>query len=153
MDIHDLAICRKYRFVEGEGPLDADVMLIGQNPGKEEDRTGRPFVGRAGIYLNKVLKKNGINREEIYITSVVKCRTPHNRKPNQKEIETSIPYLIEQIKKIDPKIIVLMGKVAWNTPRQDDREYIETYHPAAAMRFPKIRKKFEADFKKLRKKL
>jgi len=153
MNIHDLEICQKYRFVEGEGPGDAKVMLIGQNPGKEEDKTGRPFVGRAGTYLNKVLKENGINRDEIYITSVVKCRTPHNRKPTQEEIDTSLPYLLDQIEKINPKIIVLMGKVAWNTPRQKSREYIETYHPAAAMRFPEIRKKFESDFKKLGKKL
>jgi DNA polymerase len=153
MDIHDLEICQKYRFVEGEGPLDAEVMLIGQNPGREEDKTGRPFVGRAGTYLNKVLRKNGIKREKIYITSVVKCRTPRNRKPTQKEIKASIPYLVKQIKKIDPKIIVLMGKVAWKIPRMEDRYYIQTYHPAAAMRFPKVRKKFESDFKKLKKKL
>jgi len=153
MNIHDLKICQKFRFVEGEGPLDAEVMLIGQNPGKEENKTGRPFVGRAGKYLGKVLKKNKIKRKDIYITSVVKCRTPHNRKPTQKEIETSVPYLVEQIKKIDPKIIVLMGKVAWEIPRVGKREYIETYHPAAAMRFPKIREKFEADFKELGKRL
>jgi DNA polymerase len=133
--------------------LDAEVMLVGQNPGREEDKTGRPFVGRAGRYLDKILNKNEIQRDKIYITSVVKCRTPGNRKPTQKEIATSMPYLLNQIEKIDPKIIVLMGKVAWKTPRQDDREYIKTYHPAAAMRFPKIRRKFEDDFKKLAKKL
>ncbi|MFW6140779.1 MAG: uracil-DNA glycosylase [Acidobacteriota bacterium] len=153
MNIHDLEICRKSRFVEGEGPLDADLMLIGQNPGEEENKKGRPFMGRAGTYLNKVLKKNGIKRDKIYITSVVKCKTPRNRKPTHEEIEASIPYLVKQIKKICPRIIVLMGKVAWETPRLDNTKYIETYHPAAAMRFPKLRKKFEADFKKLGKRL
>ena len=149
MNIYDLEIFRKYRFVEGEGPLNAEIMLIGQNPGKEEDRTGRPFVGRAGQYLDKVLENSGMKRDDIYLTSIVKCRTPGNRKPTKKEIEISIPYLVEQIKNIKPLTIVLMGKAAWNTPRLDGIKYIETYHPAAAMRFPDIRKKFEADFIKI----
>ena len=149
MQIHDLQICREYRFVEGEGPPDADIMLVGQNPGKEEDRTGRPFVGRAGKYLDKVLTQSGMARKEIYLTSIVKCRTPDNRTPTKQEIAVSIPYLVKQIEHIAPKLVVLMGKVAWHTPRNDGPTYIETYHPAAAMRFPKIQKKFENDFRKI----
>ncbi|RLG16093.1 uracil-DNA glycosylase [Candidatus Pacearchaeota archaeon] len=151
-----LKSCKKYplckqckNIVVGEGNIKAKIMLIGQNPGKEEDKTGRPFVGKSGKYLNKVLSKNKIKREEIYITSVVKCKTPNNRKPTQKEIEFFMPFLIKQIKLIKPKIIVLMGRVTLKTPIYKDIKYIKTYHPAAAMRFPKIKKKFEGDFKVL----
>jgi len=149
MKIWDLQICREHRFVEGEGPLDADIMLVGQNPGVKENRTGRPFVGRAGQYLDKVLEQSGMKRNRIYVTSIVKCKTPDNRKPTRHEIRISIPYLVNQINHIAPELVVLMGTVAWNTPRSKDITYIETYHPAAAMRFPKIQKKFEDDFKKI----
>ncbi len=138
------------RVILGEGPFDAKVMLVGQNPGAEEDKLGRPFVGRSGKYLDKVLKENGIDRAMLFITSVVKCKTPGNRKPTKKEIEECLPLLIEQIKSIKPKLIVLMGGVAWQTPRLEGILYMETYHPAAAMRFPKIREKFEEDFKSLK---
>ncbi len=137
------------RIILGEGPLDARIMLIGQNPGAEEDRVGRPFVGRSGKYLDKVLAENGIRRETLFITSVVKCKTPGNRKPTPKEIENCLPLLLDQIKSIRPKMIVLMGEVARHTPRLDGIKYFETYHPAAAMRFPTVRAKFEDDFKKI----
>jgi uracil-DNA glycosylase len=137
------------RIVMGEGPSDAQIMLIGQNPGAEEDKQGRPFVGRSGKYLNKVLAENNIKRESLFITSVVKCKTPGNRKPTKKEIEDCLPLLIEQIKSIKPKLIVLMGEVARQTPRLEGIQYLETHHPAAAMRFPGIRAKFEADFQRL----
>ena len=135
--------------VPGEGPSDARVMLIGQNPGAEEDKLGRPFVGRSGKYLDKVLKENGIERSSLFITSVVKCKTPKNRKPTPQEIENCLPYLVEQIKDIKPELIVLMGQVAWGIPRLAGIQFIETYHPAAAMRFPKIKEKFEADFRRI----
>lgn len=133
--------------VIGEGPVPARIMLIGQNPGAEEQKTGRPFVGRSGKYLNKVLSANGMNREDIFITSVVKCPTVANRKPTDREIKGCLPLLMQQIKEVKPQLIVLMGAVAWNTPRLSGIDYVQTYHPAAAMRFPKIRTKFEADFK------
>ncbi|MEA2069765.1 MAG: uracil-DNA glycosylase [Asgard group archaeon] len=135
--------------VPGEGPLNSKYMLIGQNPGKKEDETGRPFVGRSGTYLNKILRQNGLTREMFYITSVVKHASPNNRKPTKKEIEACLPYLLEQIKIIQPEIIVLMGKVAWEVPKEKKRTYIKTYHPAAAMRFPKFREKFKKDFHQL----
>lgn len=135
----------------GEGPNDADVMMIGQNPGKEEIKQKRPFVGRSGRYLDKVLQQNGIDRSKLYLTGVVKEATPGNRKPNAREIARWMPCLIAEIKRIKPKLIVLMGRVAWETPRFEGIEYIETYHPAAAMRFPEIRKRFEADISKLKK--
>jgi len=137
-------------FVAGEGPRDAEIMLVGQNPGKEEARVGRPFVGRSGKFLDQALKKHGIDRKRLYITSVVKCSTPGNRKPTAKEIREWMPYLLEEISQIKPKTVVLMGEVAWKTPRSEGIKYIETYHPAAAMRFPAARGRFEEDFKKLK---
>ncbi len=136
--------------VPPEGPVPARVMLIGQNPGAEEEKTGRPFIGRSGKYLNQVLQQSNIHRENLFITSVVKCRTEGNRKPTRTEIKNCLPLLLEQIKQVKPEIIVLMGEVARQAPRLPEIRYLETYHPAAAMRFPKIRAKFEADFKKLR---
>jgi uracil-DNA glycosylase len=136
--------------VLGEGPPDARIMLIGQNPGREEAKQGKPFVGRAGRYLNSVLAKNRIDRKKLYITSVVKQTTPKNRKPTQNEINYWMPYLVEEIERIKPKVIFLMGEVAWKTPRFRGIRYIETYHPAAAMRFPKVRKRFESDIRQVK---
>jgi uracil-DNA glycosylase len=135
--------------VLGEGPSHADVMLIGQNPGKEEVKQGKPFVGRSGKYLDTILVKNNIERSKLYITSVVKHSTPGNRRPEEREIRHWMPYLIDEIKRVKPKIILLMGEVAWRTPRFEGIKYIETYHPAAAMRFPKARERFEKDFQEL----
>lgn len=152
--------CRKCRLwqgakhaVPGEGPNNARLMLVGQNPGAEEDRTGRPFVGRAGKFLNAVLAKNGINREEVFITNIVKHMTPKNRKPLLDEVEACLPYLMEQVRLVKPKTVVLMGAVAWQAPREKGITYVETYHPSAAMRFPKMRKRFEEDFSLLKKRL
>jgi uracil-DNA glycosylase len=136
-----------------EGPKDARVMLVGQNPGREEVKQNRPFVGRAGKYLNKVLLKKGIDRSQLYLTSVVKEPTPANRKPTANEIKRWMPYLMREIREIDPQIVVLMGRVAWETPRTTEIEYMETYHPAAAMRFSKVRVKFEKDMGMLRRKM
>ena len=136
--------------VPGEGPQNAKLMLVGQNPGIEEDKTGRPFVGRAGKFLNKVLAENGINREEVFITNVVKHVTPQNRKPFPHEIEACAPYLTEHTNLIKPKIVVLMGAVAWQASKIEGIKYIETVHPSAAMRFTKMKKRFLEDFLILR---
>ena len=136
--------------VAGEGPANAEVMLIGQNPGGEEAKQGRPFVGRSGKYLNTVLRKNKLERNKLYITSVVKETTPRNRKPTAEEIRYWMPHLLDEVQQVKPRIIVLMGSVALKTPRLKGVEYVETYHPAAAMRFPRAREKFENDFEKLK---
>jgi DNA polymerase len=133
-----------------EGPENAAVMLIGQNPGREEVAQNRPFVGRSGKYLDGVLQKKGIDRKQLYLTCVVKEPTPGNKKPSVEQIARWLPCLEKEIKKIQPRIIVLMGKIAWHTPRIQGVEYIETYHPAAAMRFPKIKQPFERDIETLR---
>jgi uracil-DNA glycosylase family 4 len=117
-------------------------MIVGQNPGADEDETGRPFVGRSGKYLTKTLAEYGIHREHIYITNIVKHISPKNRKPYPNEIATCLPYLQEQIRIIQPKIIVLLGTSAKETPRVEGIRYFEIIHPSAAMRFTKMREKF-----------
>ena len=136
-----------------EGPANAPVMLVGQNPGKEEVRQNRPFVGRAGKYLDQVLARNNIDRKRLYLTSMVKEPTPGNRKPTAMEIDRWLPVLVREIKLIHPEIVVLMGRVAWQAPRLKGIDYMETYHPAAAMRFPAIREKFENDLAGLGRRL
>jgi len=152
--------CRKCRLwqdaknaVPGEGPPNAKLILVGQNPGTEEDKTGKPFVGRAGKFLNKVLAQNGINREEVFVTNIVKHVTPQNRKPLLDEIEACAPYLTAQINLIKPRLVVLMGAIAWQTPRLEDLEYLEIYHPSAAMRFNKMRTKFREQIAAIPKRL
>jgi len=152
--------CRKCRLwqgakhgVTGEGPLDARVMFVGQNPGAEEDEQGRPFVGRAGKYLTKTLAEFGIKREEVYITNIVKHTSPQNRKPYPDEVEACLPYLVEQIGIIKPKIIVLLGASAKETPRLEGIEYVEIIHPSAAMRFTKMRQRFRDQIAELSRKI
>ena len=152
--------CKKCRLwqgakhgVLGEGPLNAKVMLIGQNPGAEEDETGRPFIGRAGKYLTKVLAENGIKREDLYITNIVKHVSPKNRKPYTDEVEACLPYLITQINSVKPKMIVLLGASAKGAPRLAGIEYIEVIHPSAAMRFNKMGDKFRDQIAELAKKM
>jgi len=152
--------CKKCRLwqtslhgVPGEGPTDAKIMFIGQNPGAEEDKTGRPFIGRAGKFLTKTLVEFGINREDVYITNIVKHTSPENRKPYPDEVITCIPYLTQQIAIIKPKIIVLLGASAKETPRIDGITYLEIIHPSAAMRFTKMREKFQTQIAELAKQI
>jgi len=144
--------CRKCRLwqeakhgVPGEGPLNAKVMLVGQNPGADEDETGRPFVGRAGKFLTKVLDENGIKREDVFITNIVKHISPQNRKPYPDEVAACLPYLNTQISAIKPKIIVLLGASAKDTPRLEGIEYMQVIHPSAAMRFNNMRETSSED--------
>jgi len=148
--------CKKCRLwqgakhvVPGEGPLNAKVMLIGQNPGADEDETGRPFVGKAGKYLTKTLAEYGIKREDVFITNIVKHVSPENRKPYPDEVAACLPYLNVQISLIKPKIIVLLGASAKETPRIDGIKYIQIIHPSAAMRFTKMREKFREQIAEL----
>lgn len=148
----EICRCRRCRLwmnsknaVPGGGPANAAVMLIGQNPGAEEDKTGRPFVGRSGRFLDSILGRNGIDRSKLFITGVVKHTSPGNRMPKRDEIEACIPYTIKQVELIKPRVILLMGALAKQMPRQDNITYITTVHPAAAVRFEKYRKIFEED--------
>lgn len=151
--------CRRCRLwmgakqgVPGEGPLDAKIMVVGQNPGAEEDETGKPFVGRAGRYLTAVLAEFGIKREDLYITNIVKHVSPKNRRPYSDEIAACLPYLKTQTSIINPRIIVLFGAVAKQTPRVAGIEYLEVVHPSSAMRFPKSKEKFRLQIAELAKK-
>jgi len=155
--------------VPGEGPVNAKIMIIGMAPGVEEDKTGRPFIGRAGKFLNQLLKIARIEREKIFITSPLKClpQPPPNRKPTKKEIEACLPYLKKQIEIINPQKFILLGEVAFSVffpkeklsdfrgkwVKKSDKKYFVTYHPAAGLRFPKIRKILEKDFRKLKEKI
>jgi uracil-DNA glycosylase family 4 len=139
--------------VPGEGPFDAKVMFVGQNPGADEDELGRPFVGRSGKYLTKTLAEYGIKREDVFITNIVKHISPENRKPFDDEIRACLPYLIAQINFIKPKIIVLLGASAKEAPRIDGIEYIQVIHPSAAMRFTQMREKFRCQINELAKRI
>lgn len=154
--------------VPGEGPENADIMLIGEAPGYYEDQKGRPFVGNAGEVLTELLKKAGLKREEVFIGNVLKCRPPENRDPTEEEIEACSPYLKNQIRKIKPKLIVSLGRFATrlllNRQIKISREHgklkksdyggwscklFVSYHPAAALYGGGTREKLEEDFKKL----
>lgn len=97
--------------VPGEGSTDADLMFIGEAPGRDEDLQGRPFVGRAGQLLTRIIQAMNLRREDVYITNIVKCRPPNNREPNRRETDECKSYLFEQIENIQPKVIVTLGNV------------------------------------------
>jgi len=151
--------------VPGEGQPQARVMLIGEGPGWHEDQQGRPFVGNAGKFLNELLAKAGLRREEVFITNVVKCRPPGNRDPLPDEIAACAPYLERQIAAIDPEIIVTLGrfsmarwfagerisKIHGQPKREGKRLIVPMYHPAAALHQSALRGAIEEDFAKLPK--
>lgn len=139
------------RVVFGEGSPDADVLVVGEAPGAEEDRTGRPFVGRAGKLLDLLLASVGLSRESVYICNVLKCRPPGNRNPQPDEVEACSPYLLRQVELVKPRVIAAFGTFAaqtlLGTPtpigklRGRVHDYrglplVATYHPAALLRTP-----------------
>jgi DNA polymerase len=149
--------------VPGEGPPKARVMLIGEGPGWHEDQQGRPFVGNAGKFLNELLGKAGLRREDVFVTNVVKCRPPGNRDPMPDEIAACATYLERQIAAIDPDVVVTLGRFSmarWfpgerisrihGQPKRDGRRLIvPMYHPAAALHQGALRGAIEEDFAKL----
>lgn len=151
--------------VFGEGNINCDAMFIGEAPGEQEDIQKRPFVGRGGQLLNKMLEKTDWKREEVYITNIVKRRPPNNRDPFPEEIETYKPYLTKQIEIINPKIIVTLGRFSMNyfNPnlkisrdhgkifRMNGRLLVPMYHPAAVLRNPNLLDEYAREFKKLSK--
>ena len=152
--------------VMGEGNLDSKIVFFGEAPGKVENETGRPFVGRAGKFLDKMLSSGRIRRKEIFIASGIVKFYPGRRAPTPKEIELCLPYTLKQIAIIKPKLTVLLGNVAIKSLLDRRLEvskihgklfrtargvFFPTFHPSAAMRFPVVRKKMENDFRKLKK--
>jgi len=169
----EIRSCRKCQLwktrknaVPGEGPINAKVIVIGMAPGVQEDLSGKPFIGSAGKLLNELLKIGGIERKKIFITSVLKClpQPPENKKPKKKEIKACLPYLKRQIEILNPQKFILLGEVAFSVffpnkklkdfrgrvIKKHGKKYFITYHPAAGLRFPKIRRILEKDFKKIR---
>ncbi len=152
--------------VPGKGPADAQIMFIGEGPGEVEDRTGEPFVGKAGQLLTKMIEAIQLKREDVYITNVVKCRPPNNRTPLPDEVAECFPYLVRQIELIDPLIICCLGGPAASALLKADSgisklrgtihlyrniAVIPTYHPAAVLRFPeKYKRSVWNDLKMLR---
>ena len=160
----DCGLCNtRTQAVPGEGPLDAEVMFVGEGPGFHEDQQARPFVGPAGRLLDELLASAGLRRSDVYITNVVKCRPPNNRDPLPGEIEACRKYLEQQIRMIQPQLIVTLGRysLAWFFPRdsvskvhghlrrQDGMYYLHMYHPAAALHAGNLRKTIEDDFRKI----
>lgn len=152
--------------VFGEGSAQADVFFIGEAPGLKEDQVGRPFIGRSGQLLTKILNEIGLKREDVYISNIVKRRPPENRDPFPSEIEKYKPYLQEQIKIINPKIIVTLGRFALNffIPEAKISSYqgrvfkleegiiiLPMFHPAAALRSTKNLVNFKNGFFVLKK--
>ena len=149
--------------VPGEGPEDAEIMFIGEGPGFHEDRQGRPFVGAAGNYLNELLGKIDLGRQNVYITNVVKCRPPGNRDPQQAEIEACRPYLDRQIELIRPRLIVTLGRFSMQryfpgasisrihgqAKRVGNVIYYPMFHPAAALHQPRWRTLLDEDILKI----
>ena len=161
----DLAKTRK-NVVFGEGNPKAKLMFIGEGPGATEDETGRPFVGRAGQLLTKMIENVlEIPRSEVYIANIVKCRPPGNRVPTPQEAQTCIPYLMKQIEIVDPKILVALGSTSYrwltgdNTPISkvrgetlsfQGRILIPTFHPSFLLRNPSKKREVYQDLLKIK---
>lgn len=152
-EIGDCTRCKLHKsrttIVFGEGKPNADLMFVGEGPGADEDLQGRPFVGRAGILLTKMISAMGLRRDDVYIANIVKCRPPQNRDPESEEVNTCIPFLHKQIRVVNPRVIITLGKTASQsllksrTPISQMRgkfhdwegiPVMPTYHPAYLLR-------------------
>ncbi len=154
---------RESNLVFGEGNINCGVMFVGEAPGFNEDRLKRPFVGRGGQLLDRMIQSIGWKRVDVYITNIVKRRPPENRDPNPEEIAAYRPYLTRQIDIVGPKAVVALGRFAMNYFLPDakitrdhgrafqvgERIVFPVFHPAAALRSPEMMRELEADFKKL----
>ncbi len=168
--IKDCKKCPLYKsrnkFVFGDGNPDADVLVVGEGPGAEEDKQGIPFVGRAGKLLNDILKAIKFERGEVYIANIVKCRPPGNRTPVADEMESCFPYLDKQIELIKPRLILALGltaaqgllrkrdsltKMRGNVYDYKGIKTMVTYHPAALLRNPNWKRGCWEDVQKFRK--
>ena len=166
-DIGDCTRCKLHRLgrrqiVFGVGNPEADLMFVGEAPGRDEDEQGIPFVGRAGQLLTKIIEAIGLTREDVYIANVIKCRPPENRNPEPDEVETCEPFLFQQIDTIKPKVIVALGTFAARAllrtldpiSRLRGRVYdyrgaklIPTFHPAYLLRNPSSKREVWEDMK------
>lgn len=151
--------------VPGEGAHNTRILLVGEAPGKSEDEQGKPFVGYAGKILDDALEKAGLRRQQVFITSILKCRPPKNRNPKAPEIAACAPHLKSQIRTISPKVLVALGRFGvkgltgmtgkLGDMRKKELDYngvpiVITYHPAAIIYNRKLQKTIESDLKKAR---
>jgi len=153
----------RMKIVHGAGSRKSRIILVGEAPGEQEDLTGIPFIGRAGKFLDSALSENGLTRNDVFITNVVRCRPPGNRKPKDEEIEECLPHLIEELESIRPKVALAMGAVATKALTGNDERLsdivgrkieiccddiivtvIPCYHPSAAMRNQRLSDLFES---------
>ncbi len=174
IDLHqEIKDCKKCNLhqsrtnlVFGAGNQNAEVMFVGEAPGREEDLQGEPFVGRAGHLLDKILAAIKFSRNEVYIANILKCRPPENRDPLPDEVQMCEPHLLEQIRIIQPKIICALGRIAaqallkTKAPLGQLRgkihdyhgtKFLVTYHPAALLRYPQYKRPTWEDVKLLRR--
>lgn len=168
-DCQRCGLCRgRTNIVPGEGNPAAELMFVGEGPGQEEDRQGRPFVGPSGELLTKMIHAIGMERSECYIANIVKCRPPGNRNPAPEEAAQCIDFLRQQTALIRPKVMVLLGRVACRYILKEDifitRDhgiwferkgvwFMPTFHPSALLRDPSKKRDAWEDFKKIRDKL
>ena len=151
------------QLVFGDGSVDAEIVFIGEAPGKNEDLQGKPFVGAAGKFLNEMLEMIGLKREDVYITNIVKYRPPNNRDPYPEEKEVFLKYLEAQLEAIQPKLVVTLGRHSLNCflpelqisichgqpKRYNGRVYLPLFHPAAALYNGAMRQTLIDDFAKI----
>jgi uracil-DNA glycosylase family 4 len=168
-DLGECVRCKLHQhrtnIVFGEGAADARIVFVGEGPGADEDATGRPFVGRAGQLLDKIIAAIGLKREDVYISNIVKCRPPGNRTPERDEVATCEQFLFRQLALIRPRIIVALGSPAFQTlvrtkepitrARGEWREWngimvMPTFHPAYLLRVPEKKREAWDDMKKVR---
>jgi uracil-DNA glycosylase len=167
-DIGDCTRCKLHRgrtkLVFGDGNPNADLVFVGEGPGRDEDAQGLPFVGRAGKLLTQMIEAMGLQRQDVYICNVVKCRPPENRAPERDEVDTCSPFLLRQLDAISPKVIVCLGSVAAQTLLETNRgishfrgEWLDfrgrklmaTYHPAYLLRNPNAKGEVWKDLQKV----
>ena len=169
-EIGDCTRCKlsagRTKLVFGVGNPEADLMFVGEAPGRDEDLKGEPFVGRAGKLLTQIIQAIDLRRDDVYIANVIKCRPPKNRNPDRDEIETCEPFLLAQIDAIKPRVIVALGAFALKALIQDDKtpiskargrvysyrgaKLIPTFHPAFLLRSPERKREVWEDMKKVR---
>ena len=167
-DLGDCTRCKlhsgRHTIVFGDGNPKADLVFVGEGPGHDEDMQGLPFVGRAGKLLTQMIEAMGLQRSDVYICNVVKCRPPENRAPEKDEVSACLPFLQRQLDAIAPKVIVCLGSIAAQTLLQTNRgvshyrgewlEYrgrrlIATYHPAYLLRNPNAKSEVWKDLQKV----
>jgi DNA polymerase len=151
------------RAVPGEGPPDARILFVGEAPGYHEDQQGRPFVGAAGMLLEEALRSIHLTRRDVYITNVLKCRPPNNRDPQPEEIAACADYLDRQLALLRPRLVVTLGRYSMarffpprsmrelhgRTARHGALTAYALYHPAAALRDPRLKQVFLDDFRRI----